>query len=107
MLTLNDLVEYLKKHLGQKPVAYIAGFENVEQLKQINSGVAEIVEMRLNHAYEATRLISGAYDDKTAKSWFFGTNTGLENRAPAFVLRHSKNSDDLSYIIPLAKEFSI
>ena len=105
MQTLNDLVEYLQNHVGPKITSYVAGFNNVNQLNQIPFGVTDVVEMRLRHAYETVRLISEAYDDKTVKSWLFGNNTKLEE-AHAFVLRHAETLEDLSCIVPLAKEFS-
>ena len=103
--TLTHLVEYLQKHIGPKTTSYIAGFEDVAQLNQIPVGVTSVVELRLRHAYEVVKVISEAYDDKTAKSWLYGTNTRLEE-APAFVLRHAETLEDLSLIVRIAKEFS-
>jgi hypothetical protein len=62
-------------------------------------------DLRLRQAYEAVRLIVETYDTDTAKSWLFGSNTRLEDEAPAYLLRHAKSFDQMRLIVPTARGF--
>ncbi len=85
---IREIAAYLQEHLGQKMTAYLSGVDNAKTV-------------RLPYAYQAARLIIDAYDDETAKAWFFGSNTLLDNEAPAYVLRYG-TPDDLLLILPAA-----
>jgi uncharacterized protein (DUF2384 family) len=50
------------------------------------------------------RTIAGAYDDKTARAWLFGTNTRLEDRAPIDVLRGATQSEDFIRVLRAARQ---
>lgn len=104
MPTLPFLVEYLKNHIGPENTSYIAGLENVEQLKEISFGVNETIEMRIRHAYDVVRVLSEKYDDRTAKSWLYGINTRLEN-SPAYTIRHAESLKDLEDVVAIARGF--
>jgi hypothetical protein len=41
----------------------------------------------------------------TAKSWFVGTNSRLDDRAPALVLREATEPADAAAVIPVARSF--
>ena len=66
----------------------------------------QITRLRLRDAYRATRLIVAAYDNATAEAWFFGSNSRLDDEAPAWVLRHARSLDDLRMVVPAAKAFA-
>jgi hypothetical protein len=66
----------------------------------------QMTRLRLRDAYRAARLIVAAYDDATAEAWFFGSNSRLDDEAPAWVLRHARSLDDLRMVVPAAKAFA-
>ena len=51
------------------------------------------------------RLIAESYDAETAKAWRFAMNTGLDDRAPAAVLRRTVDPEDLDGLVPAARAF--
>jgi hypothetical protein len=107
-LDISRIAGYLQAHLGQKITAYLAGIGNAKTVGLwISSGAAprDLPKTRLRYAYHASRLLIEAYDDETAKAWFFGSNTLLDDEAPAYVLRHGSTPDDLRLVIPAARTF--
>lgn len=88
---------YLQAHLGPEATAYLSGPD---------AQAAEDLEVsRLRTAYEAVRYVVEAYDDETAAAWFFGMNPALEDKAPAYVLRHGDSPEQWSSVLPAAMEF--
>lgn len=106
--SIAELVSYLQSHLGQQAVAYMAGLENPKMLSRWAEGTnpRTASRLRLRYAYRAARLIIETYDDTTAEAWFFGSNTKLDDNAPAWVLRHARSVDDLRFLIPAVKAFA-
>jgi hypothetical protein len=105
-LEIPKIAGYLQNHLGQKITSYLAGNDHAKTVGLWISGKVEPRDMpktRLYYAYQAARLIIEAYDDETAKAWFFGSNTLLDDEAPAYVLRHGTTPDDLRLVIPAAR----
>jgi hypothetical protein len=105
-LDISRIAGYLQAHLGQKVTAYLAGIDNAKTVGLWISGGAaprDIPKTRLRYAYQAARLIIAAYGDETAKAWFFGSNTLLDDEAPAYVLRYGTTPDDLRLVIPAAR----
>jgi hypothetical protein len=105
-LDISRIAGYLQNHLGQKITAYLAGNDNAKTVGLWISGKVEprdLPKTRLRYAYQAARLLVEAYDDETAKAWFFGSNTLLDDEAPAYVLRHGTTPDDLRLVIPAAR----
>lgn len=107
---LGEIAAYLGEQLGHQATAYICGLKNAAQVGRWIDGTAEpkgqIQRLRLRHAYTAARMIAGAYDKATAEAWFFGSNTRLDDEAPAWVLRHAASPDDLRMVVPAAKAFA-
>ncbi|HXO30158.1 MAG TPA: XRE family transcriptional regulator [Thermoanaerobaculia bacterium] len=105
---IGDVAAYLQEHLGQKMTAYLSG---IDHAKTVGLWVAhkseprDLPSMRLRYAYRAARLLIDAYDDETARAWFFGSNTRLDDEAPAYLLRHGTSPDDLRRMIPAAYAF--
>ncbi len=105
-LGIPKIAGYLQAHLGQKITAYLAGLDNAKTVGLWISGAVmprDLPKNRLRYAYQATRLLVDAYDDETAKAWFFGSNTLLDDEAPSYVLRHGTTPDDLRLVIPAAR----
>lgn len=106
--SIADLVRYLTSHLGQQAVGYLAGLESPKMLARWIDGTdpRQSARMRLRYAYRAARMIVETFDDPTAEAWFFGSNTKLDDNAPAWVLRHATTVDDLRLFVPAVKAFA-
>jgi hypothetical protein len=105
---ISDLAGYLQKHLGQKLTAYLSGLDHAKTVGLWVAGKAEPREpakARLRSAYQAARFLVDTYDAETARAWFFGSNTRLDDRAPAYVLRHGTTPEELGSVVPAAREF--
>jgi hypothetical protein len=108
-LPIHEIAAFLRQHLGQRMTAYISG---VNDPKMVTHWIArrntprDQPQMRLREGYQAARLVVDTYGDETAKAWFFGSNTRLDDRAPAYVLRHASNWEDMRFIIPAARAFT-
>jgi hypothetical protein len=63
-------------------------------------------DMRLRYAYEVTRLIADAYGPATARAWLFGSNTRLDDEAPAYLLRYAETPEEVRFIVPTARAFA-
>lgn len=107
---IGRIAGFLAEHLGQQATAYVCGLKNAAQVAKWISGDAEpggqMQRLRLRAAYTAARMISDAYDKKTVEAWFFGSNTRLDDEAPAWVLRHAEDLEDLRMVVPAAKAFA-
>jgi hypothetical protein len=105
---ISRIALFLQSHLGQKVTAYLSGVDNAKAVRLWASGKAKprvLSKTRLQVAYQAARLLTEAYDDETAKAWFFGCNTLLDDDAPAYVLRYGRTLDDLSLVLQAAHNF--
>jgi hypothetical protein len=105
--TISRIAEYLQEHLGQKITAYLSGVEHAKTVGSWISGDSDPrdpAKTRLRYAYQAARFLIEAYDAETAKAWFFGSNTLLDDEAPAYVLRRASTPDELRLIIPAARK---
>lgn len=104
---IGDVAGYLQEHLGQSMTAYLSGLDRSKTVGWVagKSEPRDLPRMRLHYAYQATRILTDAYDDETARAWFFGSNTRLDDEAPAYLLRHGTSPDDLRLIIPAACAF--
>lgn len=105
-MEISGIAKYLQEHLGQKVTAYLSGLDNAKTVGLwINeeSEPRDPAKTRLRYAYQAARLLVQAYADETAKAWFFGCNSLLDDEAPAYVLRHGTTPDDFRLIVPAAR----
>jgi hypothetical protein len=105
---ISDVVEYLQDHLGSMTVAYLAGLKNTQMLRRWKGGSEpqQLVKLRLRSAYQSTRMLVETFDDETAEAWFFGSNSKLDDEAPARVLRVAQSFDEMRLIVPAAKAFT-
>jgi len=107
--TINKIAEYLQRTLGQKMTAYLSGLKNPKEVGSWAAGdimPRDKAQLRLRHAYKAARMLTDAYDAETTKAWFFGTNTRLDDEAPAYILRYAETPDDLRSVAPAARAFA-
>jgi hypothetical protein len=106
---LHKIAAFLQETLGQKLTAYVAGLTDP---KAVGSWIREeneprqAADMRLRYAYKVVRMLVEAYDDETAKAWLFGSNTRLNDEAPAYLLRRALTVADLRQLVPTARAFA-
>lgn len=106
---LPKVASYLQDTLGQKLTAYVAGLTDPKSVGAWIRGVndpRDTTVMRLRCAYQAVRMLVEAYDADTAKAWLLGTNTRLNDEAPAYLLRNAQAVDDLRQLVPTARAFA-
>jgi hypothetical protein len=107
-LPITEIASFLREHLGQRKTAYIGGVNDPKMVARWVAGHStprDHAERRLREGYQAARLLVSAYGDETAKAWFFGSNTRLNGEAPAYVLRHARDWEELRLIVPAAQAF--
>ena len=103
------IAAFLQDALGQKITAYLGGLRDAKVVGRWVRGQVDprdMVKMRLRSGYQAARMIVEAYGPETAKAWFFGCNTRLDDEAPASVLRRARTPDDLQRVVPAALAFA-
>ena len=108
-LPVNEIAAFLQQHLGQRMTAYISGVTDPKMVSRWIAGrntPRDESKMRLREGYQVVRLLVGAYGDETAKAWLFGSNARLDDQAPAYVLRHASNWEDLRFVVPAARMFA-
>ncbi len=106
---LTDIVVFLRDHVGQKFTAYMSGLNDPKEVGAWTTGKVKPQtpkDMRLRYAYRVVRMLVESYGDDTAKAWLFGTNTRLNDEAPAYLLRHAQVPDDFRDIVPVARAFA-
>lgn len=108
-LPIDEIAAFLQQHLGQRMTAYLGGVKDPKMVARWitrQNAPREEAKMRLREGYQAARLLVSAYDDETAKAWLFGSNTRLDDEAPAFVIRHATSWEDLRFVLPAARAFA-
>ena len=106
---LPGIAAFLQSTLGQKLTAYIAGLTDPKAVGSWIKGETAPrppADMRLRYAFKIVRMLVEAYDAETAKAWLFGTNTRLNDEAPAYLLRRAEKVDDLLQLVPTARAFT-
>jgi len=108
-LRIDAVAAYLQQQLGQKLTAYLAGVADPKMVGRWAAGKAhprDEREMRLRDAFKATRMLVEAFGAQTAKAWWVGSNTRLDDRAPAAVVRHARDPEELRFVVPAARAFA-
>lgn len=106
---ISSVVLFLQESLGQQVTAYLSGLKDSKVVGLWAKGKAKPrfpAEMRLRYAYQATSMLVPAYGSDTAKSWFFGSNSRLDDKAPGSILRHANTPEDLQLLVPAARAFA-
>jgi hypothetical protein len=105
---ISEIAAYLQGHLGQRVTAYLAGLTDPKMVGQWAAGKVhprDLPSLRLRHAYQAARLLVEEFGDETARAWFFGTNTQLDDEAPAYLLRRAQTPEDVRPVLRAARRF--
>ena len=108
-LGIDEVAGYLQAELGQRLTAYLSGVSDPKAVGRWAAGRAEprdAAQMRLRDAFQATRLLVEAYGAKTAKAWWVGSNTRLDDEAPAMIVRYASVPDELRFVVPAARAFA-
>jgi hypothetical protein len=108
-LPIERVAAYLQTTLGQQQTAYLAGLRDAKMVGRWARGAVvprDEAQMRLREAYQAVRLIAEARGAHVAKAWLFGCNARLDDRAPAYLLRHADSPDGLLTLVPTARAFA-
>lgn len=97
----------LQEALGQNITIYLAGLKDPKMVGRWASGSkpTEKAEMRLRKALHVVRILEKGYGTETAKAWLWGSNSRMNYEAPAWVLRHADDLDDLRPLVPAAISF--
>ncbi|MGH9041021.1 MAG: hypothetical protein ACRDZ3_12400 [Acidimicrobiia bacterium] len=86
-----ELVDELRRRLGVRLVALIAGVKETRAVHEWAAGSRDIRNgdalERLRLAYRALYLITTRDSDQVAQAWFQGLNPKLGDRSPARLLR--------------------
>ena len=108
-LGIEEIVEFLEQHLGQRMTAYLSGVKDPKMVGRWAAGRHRPrpgAAQRLREGYQAARLIVTAYGDETAQAWLFGSNTRLDDQAPAYVIRHASSWEEMRSVVPAARAFA-
>jgi hypothetical protein len=108
-LGIDAVAAYLQEQLGQKLTGYLAGVTDPKMVGRWAAGKAQPRderEMRLRDAFKATRMLVETFGAPTAKAWWVGSNTRLDDRAPAAVVRHATDPEQLRFVVPAARAFA-
>jgi hypothetical protein len=108
-MPIHEIVTFLRQHLGKSLTAYISGVNDDKMvLRWIvrQNTPRPHPQMRMREGYQAARLLVSVYGDDTAKAWFLGSNTRLDDQAPAYVLRNAKSCEGLRFVVSAALAFA-
>lgn len=106
--SLPEVASYLQEHLGQQLTAFLSGVDDPKTVGRWASGKMRppfTREVRLRSAYDAARLIVERIGDETARAWFLGTSSFLDQTAPALVLHDATTPEECRHIVPAAISF--
>jgi uncharacterized protein (DUF2384 family) len=108
-LPIADVASYLQEHISQRMAAYLAGLGDSRQIGRYARGEhapTSAIDRRLREGYKVVRLLVEAYDDSTARSWLFGTNTRLDDQAPIEVLQRATDTQTFIDVLHAARQFA-
>src|SRR3954466_12149985 len=52
-------------------------------------------------------MLVDAYGETTARAWLLGSNSRLDDEAPAWLLRHAEDPGDVRFLVPAARAFAV
>ena len=102
------VADWLQDQLGQQLTAYLAGLRDAKVVGKWRKGnpPRPTAEFRCRTAYTAARMLVDAYGANTARAWFLGSNSRLDDEAPAWLLRHADEPGDVRFLVPAARAFA-
>lgn len=103
-----EVAGWLQEHLGQQLTAYLAGLRDANVVGRWRRGnpPRATAEFRMRTAYTAARMLVDAFGVKTTRAWFLGSNSRLDDEAPAWLLRHAGDPGDVRFLVPAARAFA-
>jgi hypothetical protein len=105
-----EIAAYLQATVGQRVAAAIAGLGDARQIgRYASEGGPEprdAVSRRLREGYKVVRMLSDAYDAKTAKAWLFGINSRLDDQAPIELLGQADDTPSLAAVVRAARQLA-
>lgn len=108
-LSIAQIAGYLQEHISQRMAAYLADLGDSRQIGRYARGdhkPSPATDRRLREGYKVVRLLVEAYDDNTARSWLFGTNTRLDDQAPIEVLQQATDTQTFIDVLRAARQFA-
>ena len=103
-IPLRDAILYLEKQFGRRFVLFVSRCEgDFSYLMKVHMGIED--EMRLRFTYGVSNVLVIVYGKECARSWLFGTNQTLDNRAPVSCLRDTRSLETLKEVFVAAKSF--
>lgn len=107
-LTVPEMVDYLCEHLSPEVTSYLSGLDEPDTVRAWARGNVlpnPKEASRLEVAYKATQCLVRVCGDEMTRTWFFGMNRTLQNRAPAYALRHWSPGDRI-FVLSAAEQFA-
>lgn len=104
-----ELVARLRDILGAKLVAYLGSVKETRAVRQWAEGTREPpadVLTRLRTAYHAAALLREKDTAAVVQAWFQGMNPGLNDVAPARLLRDGELSEAGPAVLAAARAFA-
>jgi hypothetical protein len=96
-------VTTLKKLLGRKLTAYIAGVRDPSVVDLWAAGFPDpVVEKRLWLAHSVALMLCATDQGDELQQWFVTPQARLGNRSPALVIREGGDRDDVVALISLS-----
>jgi hypothetical protein len=107
-LSTPELAGWLRDHLGPRLAAFTLDVPDLATVERYAAGEGHPTDRhlwRMRRAYAAGHALHNAFGDVTVKSWFFGSNRMLGDRAPAAVVRRMAGPADAENVLPAARAF--
>ncbi len=110
-LDIPELVDELRRRLGVRLVAFLAGVSETRAVHDWAAGRRQIrdpqVIDRLRLVYQVVRLISAHDSDAVAQAWMQGLNPKLDDRSPARLLRDGPLAETGPLVLAAARAFAV
>lgn len=106
--SVSELAAWMQANLSQQLTAYMTDLKDPKVVGRWAAGKSEPKASRLwrlQQGYIAARVLTDEFGERTARSWFMGSNRALDDQSPAAVLRESDEKSGVS-IIPAARAFA-
>lgn len=106
--TTAEIVDDLRKALGAKLVAYIAGVSETRTVRawaEATRRPTSSTEERLRMVHRLVTLIGKSEGERVVPTWFQGMNPHLGDRSPARVLQEDRFEDAGPRVLAAATAF--
>lgn len=106
--SIDQIVDDLRRGLGAKLVAYLAGVTETRTVREWAEGTRSPIanaEQHLRLAHRIMTLIEQSEGAAVVPTWFQGMNPQLGDRSPARVLREDRDDRSRERVLAAAKAF--